>query len=72
MQSPALLVWDGTRERQRTPVWLWMNLLSLDAPLVAVIWQEFAARCYPSVLHPAGRPMLGAHRVGDLSGRQIA
>lgn len=40
----------------KTPIWLWPNLLSLDAPLVAVVWQEcfardlgvrlsFAARC---------------------------
>lgn len=47
------------RERQRTPVWLWMNLLSLDAPLVAVVWQDFLARVHPSVLRPAGRWALG-------------
>ncbi len=39
----------------RTPWWLWPNLLSLDAPLVAVVWQDFLARCYPSTLLPAGR-----------------
>jgi hypothetical protein len=47
------------REPQRTPFWLWMNLLGLDAPLVAVVWQGFVALCYPSVLRPAGRVMLG-------------
>jgi hypothetical protein len=47
------------KERQLTPVWLWMNLLSLDAPLVAVVWQDFLARVYPSVLRPAGRWALG-------------
>src|SRR6185295_17351052 len=47
------------KERQHTPVWLWMNLLSLDAPLVAVVWQDFLARVYPSVLRPAGRWALG-------------
>ena len=26
--------------------WLWPNLLSLDAPLVAVLWQVFFARCF--------------------------
>jgi hypothetical protein len=41
------------------PVWLWLNLLSLDAPVVAVLWQDFLARCYPSMLRPAGRLMLG-------------
>jgi len=59
MQSPALLPWKEMQERQITPVWLWMNLLSLDAPLVAVVWQEFLAHCYPSALRPAGRLMLG-------------
>lgn len=39
--------------------WLWPNLLSLDAPLVALVWQDFLARCYPSVLHLAGRWVLG-------------
>ena len=27
------------------PLWLWPNLLSLDAPLVAVLWQVLFARC---------------------------
>jgi hypothetical protein len=27
-----------------TPLWLWPNLLSLDAPLLAVLWQEMFAR----------------------------
>lgn len=47
------------KDRTRTPVWLWMNLLSLDAPLVALVWQDFLTRCYPSMLRPAGRWMLG-------------
>lgn len=40
------------------PFWLWLNVLSLDAPLVALVWQGFLARCYPSVLLPAGRVVL--------------
>lgn len=28
------------------PAWLWPNLLSLDAPLVAVLWQLLFARCF--------------------------
>jgi len=36
-----------------------LNLLSLDAPLVALVWQDFLARCYPAVLQPAGRAALG-------------
>jgi hypothetical protein len=29
-----------------TRLWLWPNLLSLDAPLVAVLWQILFARCF--------------------------
>jgi hypothetical protein len=44
----------------RPPWWLWLNLLSLDAPLVAVVWQDFVARCYsPSLLRAPGRWTLG-------------
>lgn len=45
--------------RTRPPVWLWLNLLSLDAPLVALVWQDFLARCYPTALHIPGRAVLG-------------
>ena len=41
------------------PPWLWMNVTSLDAPLVALVWQDFLARLYPVVLYPAGRWALG-------------
>src|SRR5580693_4601800 len=27
-------------------VWLWPNLLSLDAPIVALLWQILFARCF--------------------------
>ena len=46
-------------ERGAAPFWLWPNLLSLDAPLVAVVWQGFIAYCYSVPLHPAGRVALG-------------
>jgi hypothetical protein len=45
--------------RPAHPLWLWINLLCLDAPLVAVIWQDFLARCYPNTVLPAGRVTLG-------------
>jgi hypothetical protein len=45
--------------RKGKPVWLSMNLLSLDGPLVALVWQDFLARCYPTPLMPAGRWVLG-------------
>lgn len=41
------------------PVWLWINLLSLDAPLIALAWQDFLARCNGTQLLPAGRTVLG-------------
>jgi hypothetical protein len=30
----------------RWPPWLWCNLLSLDAPLVAIVWQILFLRCF--------------------------
>jgi len=41
------------------PLWLWPNLLSLDAPLVAVLWQGFLAYRFSLPLQPAGRLVLG-------------
>jgi drug/metabolite transporter (DMT)-like permease len=41
------------------PLWLWPNVLSLDAPLIAVLWQDFLHRCYPATLLLAGRVALG-------------
>ena len=32
--------------------WLWPNLLSLDAPAVALLWQIFFARCFHAKLEP--------------------
>ena len=43
----------------RPPAWLWFNLLSLDAPVVALVWQDFLARCYPATLLLTGRAVLG-------------
>lgn len=37
----------------RAPVWLWPNLLSLDAPLVAVGWEILAVRSYGERVSPA-------------------
>ena len=41
------------------PLWLWPNLLSLDAPIVAVLWQGFLAYRFSIPLRPAGRLVLG-------------
>ena len=36
-----------------TRFWLWFNLLSLDAPLIAVLWQALFARCFDAPVHLA-------------------
>jgi hypothetical protein len=36
--------------RRTTPIWLWPNLLSLDAPLIALLWQYLFSRCFHSPL----------------------
>jgi hypothetical protein len=47
------------RTLERPPIWLWLNLLSLDAPVIALVWQDFLSRCYPGALLPTGRVVLG-------------
>ncbi len=42
----------------RTPVWLWPNLLSLDAPLVAALWQNAFAHDAATKLSLAARAVL--------------
>jgi hypothetical protein len=46
-------------EEESAPLWLWPNLLSLDAPLVAVLWQGFLAYRFSLPLRPTGRLVLG-------------
>jgi hypothetical protein len=36
-----------------------MNVLSLDAPLIAIVWQDFLMRCYPTLLSAPARWVLG-------------
>ena len=40
-----------------TRLWLWPNLLSLDAPLIALLWQILFVRCFHS-RPPAWSPVL--------------
>jgi hypothetical protein len=47
------------RHLAENPAWLWANLLGLDAPLIALIWQDYLARHFALPLHPAGRAVLG-------------
>jgi hypothetical protein len=44
---------------QHTPFWLWPNLLSLDAPVIAVLWQGFLAYRFSAPLRPAAQAVLG-------------
>ena len=39
--------------------WLWPHLLSLDAPLVALVWQDWWSRCAHVPLGPGERAVLG-------------
>ncbi len=50
--------WDGIRA-VTTRILLWMNVLSLDAPLVALAWQDAAARLLQVDLLSSERLLLG-------------
>lgn len=41
-----------TSELPRKPIWLWPNLLSLDAPLVAIAWLMIFRKMWRLVYHP--------------------
>jgi len=45
--------------QRRPAIWLWPNLVGLDAPLVALTWQAFLAFCFAVPLRPVGRAVLG-------------
>lgn len=55
--KPALTV-IAMPAAQSRPWWLWPNLLSLDAPLVALAWQEIFARALPMELGWTQRGLL--------------
>ena len=55
--KPALTV-IAMPTAQSRPWWLWPNLLSLDAPLVALAWQEIFARALPVELGWTQRGLL--------------
>ncbi len=48
-----------TSPQQRPAIWLWPNLLGLDAPVVALTWQAFLAACFALPLRLEGRIVLG-------------
>jgi hypothetical protein len=43
----------------RIPWWLWPNVLSLDAPIIAVLWQRFFAHCWGIHLRTEASIVLG-------------
>lgn len=55
----AVLDSSANWDVRRTPLWLWPNLLSLDAPLIAVLWQGFLADQLHVPLPVAPRVVLG-------------
>lgn len=55
--KPALTVFEMPGARSHA-WWLWPNLLSLDAPLVALAWQEIFARALPVELDWKQRGLL--------------
>lgn len=48
----VLLSGDSVLSRAGTRPWLWFNILSIDAPLVAIAWQVWFARCFQVTLSP--------------------
>ena len=61
MHQPSLVV-DSIIEPallRRPQHWLWINLLSLDAPLVALLWQALFAQCVGIHLRPPAFAALG-------------
>ncbi len=49
----------SNHEVRSPPLWLWPNLLSLDAPVIAVLGQGFLAYRFSLPLRPASRGALG-------------
>ncbi len=39
--------------------WHWLTIISLDAPVVALVWQDFLARIFGIGINPAQRVVLG-------------
>ena len=50
---------DSTQFPQASPIWLWLHLLSLEAPLVAVVWAWALAHFHHLSIMPGVLPGLG-------------
>lgn len=49
---------ESERPMKRPPWWQWPNILSLDAPIIAVIWQETFARAFDAPVSLPERAVL--------------
>ena len=49
---------DSSSTESRPKFWLWPNLLSLDAPFVAVLWQILFVRCFHVAVDALPRSIL--------------
>lgn len=45
--------------KKQHPLWLWPNLLSLDAPIIAVLWAALFARCFRTEITPGSLAAFG-------------
>jgi len=50
--SSIVRQFDPVSSHEKVDFWLWPNVLSLDAPLVAVLWQLLLAQCMRVRLNP--------------------
>jgi hypothetical protein len=49
----------SAHRKARWPPWIWCNLLSLDAPIVAVLWQALFVRCFSAPISLIAMGTLG-------------
>lgn len=59
MQSRQIIIEQPAQIAERRRIWLWFNLLSLDAPLVAILWQALFAHCFDAHVTGAAFAALG-------------
>jgi hypothetical protein len=57
--EPPSLQSPQTKRTSAYPVWLWPNLVGLDAPVVAVLWQRFLGDAFGVSVPPVASAALG-------------
>lgn len=53
MQFQQTTIDQPAQATEQRRIWLWFNLLSLDAPLVAILWQALFAHCFEAPIKGA-------------------